>query len=67
MMAFEAKTKKYVKGLIGKNVAHLFVETSMFGTEYSSTGVHTVVGPSPYERKWYATLTVENDILKKVR
>ena len=35
-------------------------ETSMFGPEYKGAGRYPVVGPSPYERKWYATVTVDD-------
>jgi hypothetical protein len=67
MMGFSAKTKKAAKELIGQNVAGRFVETSVFGPEYRSTGTHTVVGPSPYERKWFAELTVKDGVLVGVR
>jgi len=39
----------------------------MFGEEYKSNGTFAVVGPDAYtNRKWYATITMEDDIIKKV-
>ena len=65
MMGFTAKTKKACKEMIGKHP--LFVETSMFGPEYDGKdGTYCVVGPSPYKRKWYANVTVKNDLIIKV-
>jgi hypothetical protein len=59
------KTKKDLKAAIGKRIR--VVETSMFGPEYKSDGQFTVVGPCAYtDRKWYATVTMENDLIKKV-
>jgi len=43
-----------------------YVETSMFDVEYVSNGKVTGVGPSPYVRKWFATVTIENDKIVKV-
>ena len=50
MMGASYKSKKLLKESIGKPLN--YVETSMFGPEYKSTGTFCVVGPSPYERKW---------------
>ena len=58
------KTKKELKENVGKNLK--YQETSMFGNEYKRNGTFCVVGPSPYSRKWYATVTMENDRIKKV-
>ncbi len=58
------KAKKDLKGAVGKRLN--YSETSLFGLEYKSTGKFAVVGPSAYERKWYAEVTMENDIIKKV-
>ena len=65
MMAASYKTKKELKSNVGN--ALRYVETSMFGAEYKSTGTFCVVGPAPYERKWYAEITMENDLIKKVK
>ena len=65
MLAASYKTKKACKESIGKPPR--FVETSMFGPEYKGDGTYTVVGPSPYDRKWYVNITVENGVITKVK
>ena len=65
MMAANYKTKKSLKENIGKRLR--YTETSLFGPEYKSNGTFAVVGPSPYERKWFAQVTMENDIIKRVK
>ena len=64
MLSATYKTKKLLKESIGKHL--IYVETSMFGAEYLPNGQFCAVGPSPYERKWFATITMENDLIKKV-
>jgi hypothetical protein len=60
------ETKKQLKDAIGKPPR--FIETSLFGAEYKGDGTYTVVGPDPYRsRKWYATITVVNEVITKVR
>ena len=54
-----------LKENIGQDL--LYEETSVFGPEYVSTGSITGVGPSPYIRKWYAVVTMVNDIIVKVK
>lgn len=58
------KTKKELKAAVGQKLN--YEETSMFGPEYKSNGKFAVVGPSAYDRKWFAEVTMENDIIKKV-
>jgi hypothetical protein len=59
------KTKAALKASVGKYFH--FEETSMFGAEHKAPGANTVVGPSAYDRKWYATVTVDADnIIQKV-
>jgi hypothetical protein len=65
MMAANYKTKKDLKAAVGQRLR--YEETSMFGAEYRSNGRFCVVGPSPYQRKWYADVTMENDLIKTVR
>lgn len=65
MMAARYPTKKALKENIGKPLR--YVETSMFGPEYKENGKFCVVGPSPYERKWYAEVTMENGLIAKVK
>ena len=64
MMGANYKTKKELKSQIGKPLD--YVETSMFGNEYSPNGTFTVVGPSPNVRKWFARVTIVNDLITKV-
>ena len=64
MMAANYKTKKALKEAIGGPLS--YTETSMFGPEYKSTGKFCVVGPSPYQRKWFAEVTMKDDKIVKV-
>ena len=58
-------SKKVLKQNVGKPLN--YVETSLFGAEYKSNGTFCVVGPCAYtSRKWYAQVTMENDLIKKV-
>lgn len=59
------KTKKQLKEEgIGKTPS--FIETSIFGAEYKGDGQYTIVGPDPYARKWFATVTVKDGKIAKV-
>ena len=64
MMGANYKTKKALKENVGKPLR--YTETSMFGLEFKENGKFCVVGPSPYDRKWYAEVTMENGLIKKV-
>jgi len=64
MMGANYPTKKELKANIGKPLD--YEETSMFGPEYKENGKFCVVGPSPYNRKWYAQVEMENGLIKKV-
>lgn len=64
MLAALYETKKKLKEAVGQTLR--YQETSMFGPEYLATGKFPVVGPSPYKRKWYATVTMSNGIIAKV-
>lgn len=58
---------KYKKDLISALGQKLnYQETSLFGKEYKSNGTFCVVGPGAYDRKWYATVTMKNNLIKKV-
>lgn len=65
MLAASYPTKKILKANIGRPLR--YVETSMFGAEYRDDGKFCVVGPSPYERKWYAEVTMANGLIAKVK
>ena len=58
------KTKKDLKASVGSSLH--YVETSVFGTEYKENGTFCVVGPSPYQRKWSASVTMANGLIAKV-
>lgn len=64
MLAASYTTKKALKESVGK--VPRFVETSLFGNEFRGDGKYAVVGPGPYDRKFYAQVTVENGVIAKV-
>lgn len=65
MLGANYKTKKELKSQIGKPLD--YIETSLFGPEYKENGSFCVVGPSPYVRKWFAQVTIENGLIKAVK
>lgn len=65
MLAFSYKTKTALKQAKGQKLR--YVETSMYGNEYSGDGQYTGVGPEPYLRKWYATVIVADGVIKSVK
>ena len=64
MLVANYKLKKDLQNAVGKSLK--YTETSMFGTEYQTTGTFPVVGPSAYNRKWFASITMEDDKIAKV-
>jgi hypothetical protein len=64
MMGALYKTKKDLKAAIGSPLR--YEETSAFGPEYKADGTFCVVGPSPYERKWFASVTMKDGLISKV-
>jgi hypothetical protein len=66
MMAACYKTKKALKEAKGQKLK--YIETSLHGFEYpqGGTGTFAVVGPSPFERKWFAEVTIKNHVITKV-
>ena len=64
MMGARYKTKKELKQSIGKPLR--YIETSIFVPEYRGDGTFCVVGPSPYERKWFAQVTMRDGLIAKV-
>jgi len=58
------KTKKILKESVSKSLN--YTETSMFGAEYKSTGTFCVVGPDAVQRKWFAEITMRDDVIVKV-
>lgn len=65
MMGALYKTKKDLKAHVGRPLR--YEETSGFGPEYKSNGRFCVVGPSPYERRWYAEVTMVDDLIAGVK
>jgi hypothetical protein len=65
MLVANYKSKKELRESVGKRLR--FIETSMFAPEYQGTGKFAVVGPSAYNRKWYAEVKMENDLIKSVK
>lgn len=64
MMAATYKTKKELKAAVGMPLR--YVETSFFGPEYKEDGTFCVVGPSPTQRKWFASVTMAGGLIAKV-
>jgi hypothetical protein len=64
MMGASYKSKKDLKAAVGQPLR--YVETSFFGPEYKETGTFCVVGPSPTQRKWFASVTMQNGLIAKV-
>lgn len=64
MMGASYKSKKDLKAAIGQSLR--YTETSIFGPEYKADGSFCVVGPSPYERKWFAQVTMRDGKIAKV-
>lgn len=66
MLGYYKPTKKALKESIGE----LFnpVETSIYSAEYKGDGEYAVVGPDPFnKRSWYATVTVVDGRIVKVK
>ncbi len=57
-------TKKILKASVGKPLD--YIETSIFGAEYTPNGKFCVVGPSPTKRKWFAEVTMQDGLIAKV-
>lgn len=64
MLICSYQTKKALREAIGKRLR--YIETSMFGPEYSDDATLTVAGPTEFH-KWYANVTVANGISQKVK
>ncbi len=64
MMAASYKTKKLLKENRGQELR--YQETSLFGLEFKSDGTFCVVGPSPYQRNWFAQVTMKDGLIAKV-
>lgn len=58
------KNKKNLKESIGQPLN--YEETSMFGPQYLSDGQFSIVGPSAYDRKWFARVTMKAGLIVRV-
>lgn len=66
MLGADYKTKKDLKANVGKPLH--YIETSFYGVEFKENGKFPVVGPDPFKnRKWYATVEMENGLIKGVK
>lgn len=64
MLVANYQFKKDLKAAVGEELR--FTETSMYGSEFRRDGEFTVVGPGAYDRKWYATIVLEDGVIVKV-
>lgn len=64
MLVARYKTKKSLRESVGQTLR--YQETSMFGAEFTEDGSFAVVGPSAYERKWYATIVMKDGKIARV-
>lgn len=60
------RTKKALKEAVKAGVKVLVHSESLYTSEVPD-GQHALVGPGPYERKWYATVTVVDGVLTGVK
>ena len=65
MIVATYKTKKELKASKGKCLK--YQETSIMGPEYKPDGSFCVVGPGAYNRKWYATVTMREGLIDRVK
>ena len=64
MMGANYRTKKELKAAIGQPLD--YEETSFFGPEFKENGTFCVVGPSPTNRKWFASVTMKDGLIVAV-
>jgi len=63
------KFKKDLKTKVGKPVDVMpMIDPSMFAPSVptSGTGTFQVVGPSLHKRKWFAVVTIQDNVITKV-
>ena len=65
MMGAAYPTRKALKASVGKPLS--YIETSIFGAEYTPDGVFCVVGPDPYNRRWWAEVTMKDGLISAVK
>jgi len=65
MLAASYPTKKAMRE--AKGTPLLYIETSILGPDYKGDGNYVVVGPSPYNRKWYGQVVVKGGVIHSVK
>lgn len=65
MLVANYKYKKDLKARIGERLS--YTETSLFGAEYRKDGRLVVVGPSAYNRRWFAEVLMRNGLIEGVK
>lgn len=63
MLAFYP-TKKALKESVGKRLQ--YQETSLYGAQYKSNGQFAVADGFTGKRKWFASVTMKDDLIAKV-
>lgn len=61
------KSKQDLIKAINQSIEDQILETSIFGPEFQRNGKTTIVGPSPHQRNWFATITCVNGVLVEVK
>ena len=64
MLVAHYDSKRHLQQSVGDYLD--YEETSVFGVEYKSDGKFAVVGPSPRQRHWYASITMADDLIIEV-
>ena len=68
LAANNIKTKKEFKQrAMGKPLLNFVRDVSLTRNDFSNFGFNYVVGPTEYERKWYAQVKTENGIVKLIK
>lgn len=78
MMVAVYPTKKKLKESVGKVLNYrevevvnpsewLWVPVSVTEQKFTTDGRIVVVGPNEYNRKWYAEVTMEHGLIKRVK
>jgi hypothetical protein len=61
------KTKKAVKEAIANGERVTVYTIDPYGPKAVPDGHHTIVGPEPYDRRWYGQVTVRSGCLTSIK
>jgi hypothetical protein len=61
------KTKKSLREAVAAGVKVYVHDEAIFGDGSIPDGKHALVGPAPYDRRWYATIQVKDLIITSVK